>query len=53
MNTVKALRYNLSIIYDSILETFENTNNNTANNTTHSIAEKIANYKFIIRVLLV
>jgi len=48
---VKALRYNLPSIYDSLLEIFESTNDNIVKNTAHSIAEKIANYKFILSVL--
>jgi len=48
---VKALRYNLPIIYDSLLEIFESINDNIVKHTAHSIAEKIANYKFILSVL--
>jgi len=51
VNAVKALRYNLPIIYDSFLEIFESTNDNIVKNTAHSIAEKIVNYKFILSVL--
>lgn len=51
LNAVKALRYNLSQIYDSFLEIFESANDNVVKNTAHSIAEKIATYKFILSML--
>lgn len=51
MNAVKDLRYNLPIIYDNLLEIFESANDNITKNVAHSIAEKIANYEFILSVL--
>lgn len=51
LNAVKALRYSLPIIYDSLIEIFESANDNNVKNTAHSIAEKIANYKFILSIL--
>lgn len=51
LNAVKVLCYNLPIIYDSLLKIFESANDNIVKNTVHSIAEKIANYKFILSVL--
>lgn len=51
VNAAKSLRYNLPIINNSLLEIFESANDNITKNIAHSIAEKIANYKFILSVL--
>jgi len=52
LDAVKALRYNLPIIYDSLLEIFETANDNIVKkNTAHTIVKKISNYKFILSVV--